>query len=210
MTALLQQAIEVLQMSRLELHELVQGALRRNPFLEESTAADAADMPATTGRALPTSPEPEPRPANSPSDPRSIIPDVVVSRVGAEYLVTLNEDGLPRLRLSPRDRRVSRSMDHDTGRYVDDELRSAVWLIKSIDQRQRTLGRITTSVVAFQREFFDHGLDSLGPLSLHDVGEDLGMRESTIGRVITNKHVQTPHGLFPLELFFPPHRLGSR
>jgi RNA polymerase sigma-54 factor len=85
---------------------------------------------------------------------------------------------------------------------VEQKLRSAVWLIKSVDQRQRTLRKVTQSIVKFQREFLDKGLPCLRPLSLRDVGEDIGMHESTISRVTTNKYVETPQGLFELKFFF--------
>src|SRR5439155_1565226 len=86
--------------------------------------------------------------------------------------------------------------------YVEQKLRSALWLIKSVDQRQRTLRKVTQSIVKFQREFLDRGLAHLRPLSLRDVGEDIGMHESTISRVTTNKYVETPQGLFELKFFF--------
>src|SRR3989454_2900163 len=90
----------------------------------------------------------------------------------------------------------------DSRQYVEQKLRSALWLIKSVDQRQRTLRKVTQSIVKFQREFLDKGLPYLRPLSLRDVGEDISMHESTISRVTTNKYVETPQGLFELKFFF--------
>jgi RNA polymerase sigma-54 factor len=93
-------------------------------------------------------------------------------------------------------------VDEKAGEYIQEKLRSAVWLIKSIHQRQRTIYRVTKSIVKFQREFFEKGIDYLKPLVLRDVAEDIEMHESTISRVTTNKYVQTPQGLFELKYFF--------
>ena len=122
--------------------------------------------------------------------------------MGNEYVVVLNEDGIPRLRVNSLYRSLLRSSGDEARAYVEQKLRSAVWLIKSVDQRQRTLRKVTQSIVKFQREFLDKGLPYLRPLSLRDVGEDIGMHESTISRVTTNKYVETPQGLFELKFFF--------
>ncbi len=146
----------------------------------------------------------EPKPGRSfgGSDARYIVPDVFVYKISGEYTVVLNEDGVPRLRVSSLYRSLRNSPDEGARQYVDQKLRSALWLIKSVDQRQRTLRKVTTSIVKFQREFLDKGLAYLRPLSLRDVGEDVGMHESTISRVTTNKYVETPQGLFELKFFF--------
>ena len=86
--------------------------------------------------------------------------------------------------------------------YIQDKLRTALWLIRSIHQRQRTIYKVTESIVKFQREFFDKGIAHLKPLILRDVAEDIGMHESTISRVTTNKYVHTPQGIFELKYFF--------
>jgi RNA polymerase sigma-54 factor len=85
---------------------------------------------------------------------------------------------------------------------VRQKLRSAVWLIKSIHQRQRTIVKVVQSLLRFQRDFFDKGTEYLRPLNLRDVADDIGMHESTVSRVTTNKYVQTPHGIFELKYFF--------
>jgi RNA polymerase sigma-54 factor len=146
--------------------------------------------------------EPKPGRRFGGNDSRYIIPDVVVYKLGGEYVVVLNEDGIPRLRVNSLYRSLLRSSGDEAKQYVEQKLRSAVWLIKSVDQRQRTLRKVTTSIVKFQREFLDKGLAYLRPLSLRDVGEDIGMHESTISRVTTNKYVETPQGLFELKFFF--------
>ncbi|HXH84946.1 MAG TPA: RNA polymerase factor sigma-54 [Candidatus Tectomicrobia bacterium] len=146
--------------------------------------------------------EPKPGRRFGGADSRYIVPDVVVHKMGSEYVVVLNEDGIPRLRVNSLYRSLLRNSADDAKQYVEQKLRSAVWLIKSVDQRQRTLRKVTQSIVKFQREFLDKGLPYLRPLSLRDVGEDIGMHESTISRVTTNKYVETPQGLFELKFFF--------
>ena len=147
--------------------------------------------------------EPKPGRRFGGSDSRYIVPDVVVQKVGGEYSVILNEEGIPRLRVNALYRSLLRgSGDDDARQYVVQKLRSAEWLIKSVDQRQRTLRKVTQSIVKFQRDFLDRGIAHLRPLSLRDVGEDIHMHESTISRVTTNKYVETPQGLFELKYFF--------
>jgi RNA polymerase sigma-54 factor len=146
--------------------------------------------------------EPKPGRRFGGNDSRYIVPDVFVYKLGDEYTIVLNEDGIPRLRVNSLYRSLLRSSGNDARQYVEQKLRSALWLIKSVDQRQRTLRKVTQSIVKFQREFLDRGLAHLRPLSLRDVGEDIGMHESTISRVTTNKYVETPQGLFELKFFF--------
>jgi RNA polymerase sigma-54 factor len=146
--------------------------------------------------------EPKPGRRFGGGDSRYIAPDVVVHKMGGEYVVVLNEDGIPRLRVNSLYRSLLRNSGDEARAYVEQKLRSAVWLIKSVDQRQRTLRKVTQSIVKFQRDFLDKGLPCLRPLSLRDVGEDIGMHESTISRVTTNKYVETPQGLFELKFFF--------
>jgi len=146
--------------------------------------------------------EPKPGRRFGGGDSRYIAPDVVVHKMGTEYVVVLNEDGIPRLRVNSLYRSLLRNSGDEARAYVEQKLRSAVWLIKSVDQRQRTLRKVTQSIVKFQRDFLDKGLPCLRPLSLRDVGEDIGMHESTISRVTTNKYVETPQGLFELKFFF--------
>jgi RNA polymerase sigma-54 factor len=146
----------------------------------------------------------EPKPGRSfgASDTRYIAPDVVVQKVGDEYTVALNDEGVPRLRVNALYRSLLKSSGDEAKQYVEQKLRSAMWLIKSVDQRQRTLRKVAQSIVKFQREFLDRGIAHLRPLALRDVGEDIGMHESTISRVTTNKYMETPQGLFELKYFF--------
>jgi RNA polymerase sigma-54 factor len=139
--------------------------------------------------------------------PHYIEPDVFVRRVGDEYVIQLNDDGLPRLRVSRSYRRMLQSMrsegrQSEAQQFIKDKIRSAVWLIKSLDQRQRTIYKVAASIVRQQRDFLDSGLDHLRPMVLRDVAEDIGMHESTVSRVVSNKYIHTQRGLFPMKFFF--------
>jgi RNA polymerase sigma-54 factor len=134
-----------------------------------------------------------------------IIPDIFVYKIGDDYVVVLNDEGLPNLRINSFYRSAlsgAVTVDAKAGEYIQEKLRGALWLIKSIHQRQRTIYKVTKSIVKFQREFFDRGVAFLKPLVLRDVAEDIEMHESTVSRVTTNKYVQTPQGLFELKYFF--------
>ncbi len=148
----------------------------------------------------------EPRPGRNYSGEAThyIVPDIFVYKVDDDYVIVLNDEGLPRLRISPHYRRLLQdpSVPLETKQYIQKKLRSALWLIKSLHQRQRTIYRVTESIMRFQREFLDKGIAYLRPLILKDVAEDVGMHESTISRVTTGKYVQTPQGLFELKFFF--------
>lgn len=149
--------------------------------------------------------EPKPGRAYGGEDTQYISPDIYVYKVGDEFVITLNEDSVPRLRVSSFYRDIlSQSPEITTPvkDYVQTKLRSAIWLIRSIHQRQRTIYKVTESIVNFQREFLDKGISCLKPLILKDVAEDVGMHESTVSRVTTNKYVHTPQGLFELKFFF--------
>ncbi len=145
--------------------------------------------------------EPKPGRQFAPVETRYVVPDVLVKKVDDDYAIILNEDGMPRLRINSYYRSVIGQGD-EARRYVEDRLRSAVWLIKSIQQRQKTLYKVTHSIVQFQRAFLDKGLPHLRPLSLRDVAEDIRMHESTVSRVTTSKFVETPQGVLPLKFFF--------
>ncbi len=148
--------------------------------------------------------DPKPGSMYSSEDVHYISADIFVYKVGDEYLVMLNDEGLPNLRVSPyyAEARSSGKVDAGAEEYISDKVRSAVWLIKSIQQRQRTIYKVAKSITRFQRDFLDRGIDFLRPLVLRDVADDIGMHESTISRVTTNKYMQTPQGLFELKYFF--------
>ena len=147
--------------------------------------------------------EPKPGRPFATEEPQYITPDVYVHKVGDEYVVILNEDGMPKLRISSFYRNaLHNSGDGGAKEYIQEKLRSAVWLIRSIHQRQRTIYKVVKSIIKFQREFFDKGVAYLKPLVLRDVAEDIQMHESTISRVTSNKYVHTPQGVFELKYFF--------
>jgi RNA polymerase sigma-54 factor len=134
-------------------------------------------------------------------EPHYITPDVYVHKIGDKHFVVPNDDGLPKLKISSFYRQAI-SASPQAREYIQDKLRSAQWLIRSIQQRQRTIVKVTESIIKFQREFFDKGIAYLKPLILRDVAEDISMHESTVSRVTTHKYVQTPQGLFELKFFF--------
>jgi len=158
-------------------------------------------------RAAKLLPKLDPRPGRnfSGDDAPYITPDVFVYKMGDEYTVVLNDDGLSKLRISGTYRNALKTGNVAPGQtkeFIQDKLRSAMWLIRSIHQRQRTIFKVTESIVKFQRDFFDKGIAHLKPLILRDVAEDIGMHESTVSRVTTNKYVHTPQGIFELKYFF--------
>ena len=134
-----------------------------------------------------------------------IIPDVIVLKVGDEYQIFFNDEGVPRLRVSPYYYNMLNSKDSlqpEARKFIEEKFRSAVWLIKSIEQRRQTLFKVARSLVRYQREFLDKGTAHLRPLILKDVAEDIEMHESTVSRVTTNKYMHTPQGIFELKYFF--------
>jgi RNA polymerase sigma-54 factor len=148
--------------------------------------------------------EPKPGRRFLNSDTIYVVPDIFVIRDGNDYSITLNDDGLPRLKISSLYQKELHSGICSSGAkdYIHEKMRGAMWLIKSIHQRQRTIYRVTQSIIKFQRDFFDKGIDFLKPLILKDIADDIEMHESTISRVTTNKYVHTPRGIFELKYFF--------
>ena len=149
--------------------------------------------------------EPKPGRAFGGAPSHYIIPDIYIVKRGEEYVVMLNEDGLPKLKISSFYKNLLEKGEFSqaqTKDYAQGKLRSAVWLIRSIHQRQRTIFKVTESIVRQQREFFDKGIAFLKPMVLRDVANDIGMHESTISRVTTAKYVHTPRGIFELKFFF--------
>lgn len=148
----------------------------------------------------------DPRPGLRHSNTNTVyvVPDIFVIKIGDEYSVVLNDEGLPRLRMSAYYQRELHSQNCSTitKDYIHEKMRGAMWFIKSIHQRQRTIYKVTLSIIRFQRDFFDKGIDYLKPLILKDVADDIEMHESTVSRVTTNKYVHTPRGIFELKYFF--------
>jgi RNA polymerase sigma-54 factor len=155
--------------------------------------------------------EPKPGRDFTDQDTRYVTPDVHVHKVGDEYVVTLNEEGLPRLRVSSFYRQMLGANGSPEARgYIQEKMRAAAWLIKSIHQRQRTLHMVTSSIVRFQRDFLDGGVAHLRPLVLKDVANDIGMHESTVSRATAGKYVHTPQGTLELKYFFTSSLRGGQ
>src|SRR2546421_2156796 len=147
--------------------------------------------------------DPKPGRNYSGEEPQYITPDVYIHKIGDQYVTVLNDDGLSKLRISQHYRNALKNgASPQSKEYIQEKLRSAVWLIRSIHQRQRTIVKVTDSIIKFQREFLDKGIAYLRPLILRDVAEDIGMHESTVSRVTTNKYVHTPQGIYELKFFF--------
>jgi RNA polymerase sigma-54 factor len=148
--------------------------------------------------------EPKPGRDYGGEEPAYVVPDVFVHKMNDDYVVTLNQSAMPRLRLAGYYQRVMNDgqVAAETREYLQERLRSARWLVKSIYQRQQTIYKVACSIVKFQRAFFDHGVSHLRPLVLKDVAEDIGMHESTISRATANKYAHTPQGIFELKFFF--------
>ncbi len=137
-------------------------------------------------------------------NPQYVVPDVYVFTVGGQWKVSLNEDGLPRLQVSHFYSNMLGEKSTSSGdkNYLQDKLKSANWLIKSIEQRQKTILKVTESIVLKQKDFFDKGPQFLKPMVLKDIAEDLSLHESTISRVTSNKYMHSPRGIFELKYFF--------
>ena len=149
----------------------------------------------------------EPRPGRkfSEEEPQYITPDIYVYKSEGDFIIVLNDDGMPKLRVNPYYKQAmakGESVSDSTKEYLQEKLRSAAWLIRSIHQRQKTIYKVMESILKFQRDFFEHGISHLKPMVLRDVAEDISMHESTISRVTTNKYAYTPQGIFELKYFF--------
>lgn len=148
---------------------------------------------------------PKPGLKYNPSQIEYIIPDVMVVKVDNDYQVIINNEGIPRLRINSFYQDILKQkskMNNSEREYVEEKFKSALWLIKSIEQRRQTLYKVSKSIVKFQREFLDKGTSYLRPLVLRDVAEDIDMHESTVSRITTNKYMHTPQGVFELKYFF--------
>ena len=149
--------------------------------------------------------DPLPGSKYSSANPQYVTPDVFVIKLDGDYKVILDDDGIPRLRINPYYRRMLENKENNTQEtinYVKEKIKSALWLIKSIDQRQKTIYKVAESIVRHQRAFLDYGIDLLKPLILKTVADDIGMHESTVSRAVTNKYMYTPQGVFEMKFFF--------
>lgn len=150
--------------------------------------------------------DPKPGRIFQSEDTHYVTPDVYIYKIGEEYVVALNEDGIPKLKISNLYKDLvkteGQSGNKETKEYLQDKLRAAVWLIKSIQQRQKTIYKVTESIIKHQMEFFEKGPAFIRPMILKDIASDIEMHESTVSRVTSNKYVHTPIGVFELKYFF--------
>jgi len=149
----------------------------------------------------------DPKPARkfSSSSADYIIPDVFIVKTDTGYQIVLNDEGLPKIKINNFYQKLLRQKDSvqkEDKQFLEDKLRSAIWLLKSLDQRNKTIYRVTESILNFQREFFDKGVNVLKPLNLKDVAAELSLHESTISRVTSNKYLSCPRGIYSFKYFF--------
>lgn len=147
---------------------------------------------------------PKPGRLVSAEETQYVVPDIFVAEVGGEFVVQINDEGVPRLRISNLYKSLIKNQqsDAEAKEFVQDKLRSAMWLIKSIENRQKTIYKVSNSIVRTQQEFFKKGPAFLKPMILKDIANEIGMHESTVSRVTTNKFMHTPIGTFELKYFF--------
>ena len=156
----------------------------------------------------------EPTPGRKYSEDKTIYvtPDIYVLKEDEEWKVYINEEGLPRLRLNQFYNRLMQAGvkdDQETARFLREKMKQALWFIRSLDQRKRTIYRVAKYIVERQKEFLDKGIDYIKPMTLLEVARELGLHESTIGRVVANKYMMTPLGLYPLKFFFHKSLSGT-
>jgi RNA polymerase sigma-54 factor len=146
--------------------------------------------------------EPLPGRGFNADEARYITPDIAVEKRNGEWAVSLNEDGMPDLRISGYYQKVLKGASKQDKEYLLDKLHGAKFLIQSIHKRRQTIRKVMESILKFQRDFFEYGVDRLRPLVLQDVADDIQRHMSTVSRATTNKYVHTPHGIFELKFFF--------
>lgn len=146
--------------------------------------------------------DPMPGASFGEGEPNYVSPDVFVYKVDNEFLILLNDEGLPNLHLNPAYENAAENAPEKEKDYFAEKIRAASWLIKSLHQRQRTLYKVVESIVKHQQAFFEEGVTRLRPLILKDIADDISMHESTVSRITTNKYVATPYGVFELKFFF--------
>lgn len=181
--------------------------LERKSYSRIARALDATMDQVIAAAKLLMELEPRPGRGYATVEPRYITPDIYIRKLDGEWVATLNEDGLPRLQISSfyrkeLTRKKEEGESDEVKDYIQEKLRGAMWLIRSIEQRQSTIVKVTESIIKFQKDFFEKGVEHLRPLVLRDVAEDIEMHESTVSRVTSSKYVHTPRGIFELKYFF--------
>jgi RNA polymerase sigma-54 factor len=156
----------------------------------------------------------DPTPGRKYTEERTsyVVPDIFVTKEGEEWKVDINDEGLPRLRISGYYRQLlAKASDGQPEAYnfLKDRLKKALWFMRSLDQRNQTIHKVARFIVERQKEFFDKGIDFIKPLTLMEIAQDIGVHESTVGRVVANKYMMTPRGVFSLKYFFHKSLQGS-
>lgn len=188
------------------LPELARGKLRR---IAQQTSADIKEIQRVADLIKTLDPKPG-RNYSTGSNTRYIVPDIVLKKVGEDYVIITNDVVLTRLNINPVYRLfLNQESDPQTRRFVEGKLNAATWLIRSIEQRRLTLYKVTSCLVEVQRDFLDRGVEYLKPLNLKQVAEIVGLHESTVSRATSNKYIQTPQGLFEMKHFFSSGLTGD-
>ena len=191
-----QDAYYLLEISRIELENLIKSELQENPALE-----------------LEESPAAEKSLSEKKQTARSLVPDVRIHQNGNQFVVVLSDEGL-RLRINPLYDRMAAQKIRIEGRvdypFFIEKARAAKWLIKAIEQRQSTILRVSEGIFRFQRELLQRGLNHIHPMSLRELADHIRLPESVITRAAANKWVETPHALFALEWFFAQPNKAKR
>jgi RNA polymerase sigma-54 factor len=177
---------------------------RRIPELARKLGADADAVQSAIEEIGKLDPAPGRRFAEDNN--RVVVPDVTVEKEGDEWKISLNSDYIPRLRISStyRDLIAKGTLSKEERDYLRERMRSGKFLIDSIEQRQRTIERITREIINAQKEFFEHGVSHLKPLTMTQIADVVGVHETTVSRAIANKYIKTPHGVFDFKYFFTP------
>jgi RNA polymerase sigma-54 factor len=138
-----------------------------------------------------------------PNETRYVVPDVIVERVGRDYVVLVNEGPVPKLMVSNQYRQMlAGSLDSEARKFVEQKIHGALWLMRAVEQRRMTMFKVTEAIIRFQRDYFDHGIRHLRPLTLREVADVVGLHESTVSRATAGKYMQSPRGTFELKFFF--------
>jgi RNA polymerase sigma-54 factor len=156
----------------------------------------------------------DPAPGRKLSEERTsyVVPDIIVSKEGDEWTIVLNDEGLPRLRISAYYRQLlgkAAQGEPEAYRFLKDRLKKALWFMRSLDQRNQTIYKVARFIVDRQKEFFEKGIDFIKPLTLMEIAQDIGVHESTVGRVVANKFMMTPRGVLSLKYFFHKSLQGN-
>jgi RNA polymerase sigma-54 factor len=177
---------------------------RRIPELARKLGAEPDDVQSAIEEIGKLDPAPGRRFAEDNN--RVVVPDVTVEKDGDEWKIILNSDYIPRLRISStyRDLIAKGSLSKGERDYLRERMRSGKFLIDSIEQRQRTIERITREIINFQKDFFENGVSALKPLTMTQIAEVVNVHETTVSRAIANKFIRTPHGVFDFKYFFTP------